>query len=39
LGFIKFGSRADIYLPLECKIKIKKGDKTIAGITEICSLN
>ena len=39
LGFIKFGSRADIFLPLGCKIKIKKGDKTIAGITEICSLN
>jgi len=39
LGFIKFGSRADIFLPLESKIKIKKGDKAIAGITEICSLN
>jgi len=38
LGFIKFGSRADIYLPIETKINIKINQKTIAGETEIASL-
>ena len=38
LGFIKFGSRADIYLPVETKINIKINQKTIAGDTEIASL-
>ena len=38
LGFIKFGSRADIYLPIETKINIKINQKTIAGDTEIASL-
>jgi phosphatidylserine decarboxylase len=34
-GFIKFGSRADIFLPLNSKIKVEVGDKAIAGITKI----
>ena len=38
LGFIKFGSRADIYLPLGTKVNIKINQKTIAGDTEIASL-
>ena len=38
LGFIKFGSRADIYLPLGTKVNIKINQKTIAGETEIASL-
>jgi len=39
LGFIKFGSRADIYLPLNFNVTVKKGDKTVGGVTEIGSLN
>lgn len=35
MGFIKFGSRVDIYLPLDTDIYVKLGDKTIGGITEI----
>lgn len=35
MGFIKFGSRVDIYLPLDSDIYVKLGDKTIGGITEI----
>lgn len=35
LGFIKFGSRVDIYLPLGTEIYVKIGDKTIGGITEV----
>lgn len=35
LGFIKFGSRVDIFLPLSTEIYVKIGDKTIGGITEV----
>lgn len=38
LGFIKFGSRVDIYLPLDAEIFVKIGDKTIGGISEIARL-
>ena len=38
LGFIKFGSRVDIFLPLDADIKVKIGDKTTGGITEIAYL-
>ena len=39
LGFIKFGSRADIYLPLNFSVTVKKGDKTVGGVTEIGHLS
>lgn len=35
LGFIKFGSRVDIYLPLGTEIYVKIGDKTTGGVTEV----
>jgi phosphatidylserine decarboxylase len=35
LGFIKFGSRVDIFLPLNAKINVKIGDKTVGGETVI----
>lgn len=35
MGFIKFGSRVDILLPLNTKLKVKLGDETIGGITVI----
>ena len=38
LGFIKFGSRVDIYLPLDAEIYVKIGDKTTGGVTEIARL-
>ncbi|MGB0429131.1 MAG: phosphatidylserine decarboxylase family protein [Bacteroidia bacterium] len=38
MGFIKFGSRADIYLPLDAKVKVSLGDKTKGCITEIAEL-
>ena len=38
LGFIKFGSRVDIYLPLDAEIFVKVGDKTVGGITPIARL-
>lgn len=39
MGFIKFGSRVDLYLPVSTEILVKLGDKTIGGITEVGRLN
>ena len=38
IGFIKFGSRVDIYLPLDTEILVKLGDITIGGITQVARL-
>jgi phosphatidylserine decarboxylase len=35
MGFIKFGSRVDILLPLDAKIQVKIGDKSKGGVTVI----
>jgi phosphatidylserine decarboxylase len=35
LGFIKFGSRVDLYLPLDAKINVSIGQKTTGGVTVI----
>ncbi len=35
MGFIKFGSRVDLLLPLDADIKVKIGDISKGGITEI----
>jgi phosphatidylserine decarboxylase len=35
LGFIKFGSRVDVFLPLGTKINVKVNDKTKGGVTII----
>ena len=33
IGMIKFGSRAEVYLPQEIEIKVKKGDRVVGGET------
>jgi phosphatidylserine decarboxylase len=33
ISLIQFGSRADVYLPLNAKIKIKLGDQVVGGQT------
>ena len=38
MGFIKFGSRVDIYLPLDAEIYVNIGDKTTGGVTEVARL-
>ena len=38
IGFIKFGSRVDIYLPLDSDILVKLGDTTTGGITPVARL-
>ncbi len=35
MGFIKFGSRVDIYLPLGTETYVNLGDKTTGGVTLI----
>lgn len=39
MGFIKFGSRVDIYLPLNTEIFVKLGDKTVGGISLVGRLH
>lgn len=38
MGFIKFGSRVDLFLPVDAEILVKIGDKTWGGITPIAKL-
>lgn len=35
LGFIKFGSRVDLFLPRGTKVLVKPGDKTVGRVTEV----
>lgn len=35
MGFIKFGSRVDLYLPLGTEIYVNIDDKTIGGMTQV----
>lgn len=37
-GFIKFGSRVDVFLPLGSSVKVSVGDKTKAGRTVLAEL-
>jgi len=39
LGFIKFGSRVDMYLPLDTEVFVKVGEKTTGNETIIARLN
>ena len=39
LGFIKFGSRVDLYLPLSSEVFVKIGDTTTGGITQVARLH
>ena len=38
MGFIKFGSRVDVYLPLGSEICVKMGQKTVGNQTVIAKL-
>jgi phosphatidylserine decarboxylase len=38
MGLIRFGSRVDVFLPLSAQVKVKIGDMTLAGSTEIADL-
>jgi len=38
-GFIKFGSRVDVILPLDCEINVKIGDVVKSRITKLGELH
>jgi phosphatidylserine decarboxylase len=38
MGLIKFGSRVDVFVPLDARILVKVGDITVAGVTVIAEL-
>ena len=38
LGFIKFGSRVDVYLPLNAKVNVKLGQRSTGGVTVLAEL-
>ena len=38
LGFIKFGSRVDLFLPLDSEVKVEIGQKVKGGKTVIAEL-
>ena len=38
MGFIRFGSRVDIYLPLDAEVFVKIGDKTTGGVSVVARL-
>jgi phosphatidylserine decarboxylase len=38
MGFIKFGSRVDVFVPLDATINVKIGEKTSGGQSIIANL-
>lgn len=38
MGFIKFGSRVDVFIPLDAMVNVKIGEKTIGGQTCIAQI-
>ncbi|WP_353722915.1 phosphatidylserine decarboxylase family protein [Dyadobacter sp. 676] len=38
MGFIKFGSRVDIFVPLDAEIKVNLQDKTVGSVTVLATL-
>jgi len=38
MGFIKFGSRVDVFLPLTAKVNVKIGEKVKGGVTTLADL-
>jgi len=39
ISLVQFGSRADVYLPLNAQLKCKLGDKVVGGETILATLN
>ena len=38
LGMIRFGSRVDVFLPLDAEVNVKMGDKTYGKVTVLAKL-
>lgn len=39
LGFIKFGSRVDVFVPLDAKVKVQLGQKSVGGKTVLAEFS
>jgi len=39
LGFIKFGSRVDVFLPMTAKVLVEKGTKSVGRVTVLAAWN
>ena len=39
MGFIKFGSRVDVFIPLDAKIKVSLGEKAVGGKTVLAEFS
>jgi phosphatidylserine decarboxylase len=39
MGFIKFGSRVDLFLPLDAKVKVQLNQKVVGGVSVIADLS
>jgi phosphatidylserine decarboxylase len=37
IGLIQFGSRVDVYLPLNTKVKVQLGDRVVGGLTVLAA--
>jgi len=35
VGMIKFGSRVDVFLPRDVRLRVQKGDRAVAGVTVV----
>ena len=35
VGMIKFGSRVDVFLPRDAKLRVQKGDRVVAGVSAL----
>jgi phosphatidylserine decarboxylase len=38
MGIIRFGSRVDVFIPVNSKLRGKVGDITVAGVTILAEL-
>jgi phosphatidylserine decarboxylase len=38
MGMIRFGSRVDVFLPLDATLRVKVGDISYAGVTALAEL-
>jgi phosphatidylserine decarboxylase len=37
-GFIRFGSRVDIFLPLDAKVTVQLGETPVGGLTVLATI-
>lgn len=39
MGIIRFGSRVDVFIPVESRVRVKEGEATVAGVTVLGELH